>query len=630
MFLSLFFCSANIAFGQESRSFDGTRNNLSNIDLGSVGQHYTRIATANYADGIGSINQDLPNPRELSNLVFEQESNQSDTDDLSDFNWAFGQFVCHDIDYIKYNQSEEIEFSVPPSDNFFDIGSSLQYFRKNYDPLTGNAAQGPREYQNLSTTFLDGSSIYGCSQERADWLRTFEGGKLKTSDGNFMPWNTLNGEYNSLIDVDAPFMKQQPGLSNQKLFVAGDERVNKNPAIIALHTVFLREHNRLCDQLADENPNWSDERLYQRARKMVGAYIQKITFNDWLPSIGILLEPFTGYDSSIDPSISNAFSAAGIVFENTLIGPELLRLDNTGNSISKGNLPIGEGYYYEPTTLFLDGIDVYLKGMSTQVQQQFDTKAITNVRNFDFADDHDLAFDLIADRVFSGRDRGLPSFNQIRLNLGLPDYSTFSNLTGGDLESANKLSSLYNSIDDLDLWVGLLAEKKQTNGMMGEVISTIIERQLRNVRDGDRFYYKNETQVFSVYDIQEIENTTLHDIIARNTAITIMQDDVFSAKEHSEIANGPNLTAVHLEAAIYPNPTSTGWVTLKLHSDFKVDCSYTILDILGRPLFTEQLELRSGDNFIKINLNEEQVGRGYYMALIESDKYSNAITFIVE
>ena len=628
--MSVVFCCTSGLLAQESRSIDGTRNNLLDINLGSVGQHYSRIAEPSYVDGIGSINQELPNPREVSNLLFDQESNLQDVNDLSDFNWAFAQFMCHDIDYIKYNQDEQLSISVPESDNFFESGSDLKYFRKSYDPQTGNQNSGSREYQNYSTTFLDGSSIYGSDSERAAWLRTFEGGKLKTSDGNFMPWNTLSGEFNSLIDESAPVMKAQPGTVNQKLFVAGDERVNKNPAILALHTVFLREHNRLCDELAEANPNWSDERLYQRARKMVGAYIQKITFNDWLPSIGIILEDYTGYNPTIDPTISNSFSAAAVVLENTLMGPELLRLDNTGNSISKGSLPIGEGFYYEPTTLFLDGIDVYLKGMSTQVQQQFDVMADTNIRNFDYANDKSKAFDLVADRILAGRDRGLPTYNQVRLNLGLPDYSSFSNLTGGNSEISDKLSALYSSVDDLDLWVGLLAEKKQNSSILGEVISNIIENQLRNLRDGDRFYYRNETQVFSIYDIQEIENTTLHDIIARNTSITIMQDDVFSAKEHSEIANGPNLTAIHLEAAIYPNPTSTGWITLKVHSDFKVECSYTILDILGRPLYTDQLELRSGDNFIKMNLNEEQIGRGYYLATLQSDNYTNTTTFIVE
>ncbi len=624
------FCGTNIALAQESRSIDGTRNNLSNLSLGSVGQQYSRIAAANYADGIGEIQSDLPNPREVSNILFDQESSIEDQNNLSDFNWSFGQFICHDIDHVEYNTDEQIEFSVPEADNFFDVGSTLPYNRRFYDPNSGNAQLGPRQYQNLTTAFIDGSGIYGADEQRASWLRTFEGGKLKTSDGNYMPWNTESGEYNSLKDINAPMMKHQPGESNQKLFVAGDTRVNKNPAIIALHTVFLREHNRLCDELADANPNWSDERLYQRARKMVGAYIQKITFMDWLPSLGILLEDYTGYNPSIDPTISNEFSAAGIVFENTLMGAEMLRLDNSGNLIPKGGLQIGEDYYYEPTTLFLDGIDCYLKGMSTQVQQQFDTKASTVLRNFDFSDDSTLAYDLVADRIYSGRDRGLPSYNEVRRNLGLPSFSTFSNLTGGNSDVADKLEAMYTSVDQLDLWVGLLAEKKLTNSIMGEVISNIIEDQMRNLRDGDRFYYRNDTQVFSLYDIQEIENTTLHDIIARNTNITIMQDNVFSAADHKDIANGPSLTAIHLEAAIYPNPTSNGWITLKLHSDFQVDCVFTILDILGRPLVTEQLELRSGDNFIKMNLNLHKITRGYYLGNIESNNYSNTITFIVE
>lgn len=627
---AIFISDVSVSYSQENRTYDGTRNNLQNIDLGSVGQVYTRFAETNYTDGMGDIfNENLPNPRLVSNNLFAQESQIADSNNLSDFIWAFGQFICHDIEHVRYDENQKVGIEIPEGDDFFFGVSELEFSRKHNAINTGVNGVS-REYLNEVSTYIDGSHIYGSDQVRANWLRTFNGGKLKTSSGGYMPWNTISGEYNSLVDDTAPVMKVKPGLYNQKLFVAGDLRANKNPSLIALHTIFLREHNRLCDQLAIENPNWDDERLYQRARKMIGAYLQKITYYDWLPSMGVHVESYTGYNANVDPSISNEFSAAGIVFEITLIGDEMLRLNNSGNTIDKGNLPIGSDYYYSPSTVLLDGVEPYLKGMSTQIQQEFDTKASDNIRNFDFNNDLSSAKDLVAERIFEGRDRGIAGYNEIRRSLGLPGFSSFANLTNDNSDVTQALESLYSSIDDVDLWVGLLAEGKKNNAVMGEVVTNIIKDQFRNLRDGDRLYYETETGVFTAYDFQTIESTALRDIIMRNSDITIMQENVFSAQEHGTIANGPELTSIHLETAVYPNPSTSTWVTLKMHADFDAVADMVIVDIHGRPLFTSQIKLRSGDNFEKINLDALSLERGYYIIMLSSENRVNNVGFLIE
>lgn len=98
-----------------------------------------------------------------------------------------------------------------------------------------------------------------------------------------------------------------------------------------MHTLWLREHNRVASQLALLNPHWDDERVYQEARKVVGAEIQHITFNEWLPIILGMnymdenrLSPLKSgmsndYDPDVEPSITNAFATAAFRFGHSLV-----------------------------------------------------------------------------------------------------------------------------------------------------------------------------------------------------------------------------------------------------------------------------------------------------------------------
>lgn len=65
----------------------------------------------------------------------------------------------------------------------------------------------------------------------------------------------------------------------------GDIRANEQIGLTAMHTIWLREHNRIASELKELNPHHDGETLYQEARKIVGAEMQHITYAHWLPNI---------------------------------------------------------------------------------------------------------------------------------------------------------------------------------------------------------------------------------------------------------------------------------------------------------------------------------------------------------
>ncbi len=132
--------------------------------------------------------------------------------------------------------------------------------------------QGYRQQINAITSFVDASNVYGSDRARADALRTFSGGRLKMSDGRLLP-----------TGIDIP--NDTGGTNNPSAFVAGDIRANENVALTSMHTLFVREHNRLAGIIEAQHPEYSDEQIYQLARKIVGAEIQKITYDEFLPAL---------------------------------------------------------------------------------------------------------------------------------------------------------------------------------------------------------------------------------------------------------------------------------------------------------------------------------------------------------
>jgi len=612
-----------VTFAQENRTFDANGNNLSNPEWGSKDYFFQTLTTISYEDNIKSLTgTQRPNARFISNLICDQSDNIDDELLLTDYNWVFGQFIDHDITLVGLDYSEKIFVTVPTNDNDFTPGSNIPIFRTIAAPETGTSVDNPRKFNNEITAFIDASNIYGSNKERADWLRTFKDGKLKTSKGNLLPWNTLSGEFNSKIDPNAPDFANDTHI-NSKLYVSGDVRACENPLLTSLHTLFMREHNRLCDIIKAENPTLTDEKIYQKARKKVGAYLQSIVYNEWLPMQGVKLPEYSGYNPEINPSVSNLFSAAAFRLGHTLLNKNIMRIDDDGKEMKVGSIKLRDAYFNPLLIKISGGIEPFLKGMSLQLEQKLDIKIVDDVRNYLFGDPDLGGLDLASINIMRSRERGIPDYNTIRADFGLEKIKEFEEITD-DKALTRNLKFLYGNVDNIDAWIGLLAEKHIDNSIFGPTLYKIMEDQFLRLREGDRFYFENDP-AFSKKEINEIKNTKIHDLIMRNSDLTIMPYEVFTTKNNIEIG-GPSITHRHLKAIAYPNPVNTDFI-VKTWVKESGSITLSLFDVSGIKIKTISRRVNQGENFLeKIDLSDYP--KGIYNLTLETGNESNTIKII--
>ncbi|MEO1713006.1 MAG: peroxidase family protein, partial [Bacteroidota bacterium] len=529
------------AWSQEYRTIDGTNNNQQNPTWGAADTEMPRLVPPAYGDGISALGGiGWPNPRVVSNTLFSQANPLIDPMNLSDYCWAFGQFIDHDITFVLDQTNGWLFIQVPAGDPDFDpwgIGQALIPMRRSAaTPGTGLDANNPRQHNNVITAFIDGSAVYGSDQVSADWLRSFTEGKMKVSDGNLLPYNTTTGEFDGPIDPDAPHMENPVG-AEDRLFVAGDARANENLLLLTFHTLFVREHNRLCDSLVLVHPDWDDEQLYQHARKLVGGKIAAIVYEEWLPTMGVDIPEYASYDPAVDPRITNVFSAAAFRLGHTLLNENILRIDAEGEVVPGGNLDLKDAFFL-PSQIQETGLDPLCKGMGIQVQQSMDGKVVNAIRNFLFGPPGAGGLDLASINMARGRERGIPDFNTIRMALGLGAYTDFFDLTN-DVVLAGDMEDLYGSIDNCDAWTGFLIEERMPNALFGPTLMKVMEQQFADLRDGDRFYYENDSDL-SPEEIATIKGTRMVDIVLNNTDLDIMQENIFIAMPHEMLCTAPN------------------------------------------------------------------------------------------
>ena len=483
------FCpfSSNINCNPNSkyRIIDGSCNNLKSPMIGRSTTPYKRYMTTAYDDGRNEprtrslVNrfQLLPNPRSIALAIHDPLDVPSK---LSNMGVMFGQFIDHDFTMSAAATSARCSCNsrtsdclniMTPRDDFMNFdqacmvltrsGASFQKFNCTFDF---------REQLNLLTHFLDLSQLYGNDEAEQRSLRSFFNGRLKSSrirrfDREFLPFATRGTCAEE---------------TNERLcFQSGDKRTSQNMMLVSIHTVWLREHNRIAQILQRLNPTWSDEDLFQETRRITISEYQNIIYSEWLPILlgKSLMEKFSlntlpsdyffGYSEDVNPSLANEFSTAAFRFGHTLLRSTLSKTNSALQQFS--NITLNSVMLRTSEAYVNGGLDSICRGLLVDPGTSFDNHITDEVQNhlFETSVGPTFRFSLSAINIMRGRDHGLPPYNEFRKFVGLSEAKSFDDFDEIPRSTQETLKRIYGNVKDIDPFTGGISETPIEEGILG-------------------------------------------------------------------------------------------------------------------------------------------------------------------
>uniref|UniRef100_A0A669PIF0 NAD(P)H oxidase (H2O2-forming) n=1 Tax=Phasianus colchicus TaxID=9054 RepID=A0A669PIF0_PHACC len=498
----------------EVQRYDGWYNNLQHHSRGSVGSRLLRLLPANYADGVYQALQEphVPNARQLSNAVARGPSglpSQRNTTVLAVF---FGFHVLSDILGTEKPgcPAEFLNIHIPEGDPVFDPTGTgdivLPFQRIRWALETGQSPNSPREQTNEVTGWLDGSSIYGPSHSWSDALRNFSNGQLAAGPGGHVPRET---------DGKVPMWKALDPSTGQGgprgIYGKGLSAASLNRFLQAISIAWFRYHNYLAAELAKGHPSWSDEDIFQHARKRVIATFQSIVLYEWLPVLlGTPVQTYTGYQQHLDPSLSPEFVAVARMFLATMVPPGVYK--SSGDPFPVVRL-CNSYWSRESTGMQQEDVDDLLLGMSSQIAEREDSIVVEDLQDYWYGPLKYSRTDYVASWLQRSRDLGLPTYNQARERFGLEPLQDWTNFAPHSQQKVLEVAALYaNNTARLELLPGGMLEGDSP------LFSAIILDQFVRLRDGDRFWFENtKNGLFTAKEAEEIRNTTFRDVLAAVT-----------------------------------------------------------------------------------------------------------------
>lgn len=551
------------------RRIDGSCNNLYVPWWGKANSPYERLIYPAYEDGVDEPRSksvgghSLPNPRTVSMLVHKPRRSRAQTTHLFAF---FGQYVNHDLALTgrssysdgaekhcgceNYKDPDCLPIPIPRNDYYNRDQKCFPFTRSSAVDYSFNDCKFKyREQENLVTHWLDSSNTYGSSDRLAKKLRKYKYGLMRTSV------NPANGH------SDFPLMGQSecPHMDSKmkSCFHTGELRTEDNHYLSSFGRIYLREHNRLARALYKINYHWSDERIYQEARRINIAQLQHTVYYEFLP---ILLGSysmkrwdllpsryyFTGYDKDLSPQVKNSYIIAAR-YGHSMVNKfhyyydgqyNLVRNTTTdrvlfSHAVSTSNLTRGammqNSYYFSPN------INDYMQNhLFEGLSKHFERLSLGTIN------------------IQRGRDHGLPSYNHYRKWCGLKYAKTFDDLIEIPKYHRDSLRKVYSHVDDIDLFPGVMSEYPVKDGVVGPTSSCILGSGFRDWKYADRFWYETDDKKvgFTNRQLHEIRKSSIAGLICDNTDIYFLARNpfIYADERYNQIVECKRIKRVDLRA----------------------------------------------------------------------------------
>ena len=506
------------------RTYDGSYQDPTDPHMGMVGSRFGRNVAPEATAPEPMPGFMEPSPREVSLRLLTRDTFQPATS-LNLLAGAWIQFQNHGwFGHGANDPDTVIEVPLPEGDDQWPEDRMLvRGTHPDRTQMDGNGAAPT--YINTVTHWWDGSQIYGSDEARNRKLRTGEGGKMILEDGRLPEEDEkkLKG-----IDLTGFSDNYWIGLS-------------------LLHTLFVKEHNAICDYLKGVYPTWDDERLFLTARLVNSALIAKIHTIEWTP--GILANPVleramnANWYGVLPRWVRQKFGHVGTEMIGGVVGSDQahhaaayaiteefisvyrlhpllpddyeIRDHRNGQLIEASDFDPIQGHGTRPS------IDKW--GMSNLVYSfgVAHPGAIT-LHNHPRALQNHVRItgervDIGTIDVLRDRERGVARYNDFREKLRKPRVERFEDLTD-DPEWAEQIRDVYDGdIDRVDLQVGMLAEPLPPGfGFSDTAFRIFILMASRRLRS-DRFFTNDYSpDVYSPEGLDWVERNTMTDVLLRH------------------------------------------------------------------------------------------------------------------